>query len=86
MKLNQMALANALGAVGAVYYIGCYLVATVAPDLYKTIAQSWFHMMDLSSIWKSAPGNLILGLISFTVVSWVSGWILAFAYNSFAKK
>lgn len=86
MKLNQMALANALGVVGAVYYIGCYLVASLAPDFYKTIAESWFHMMKLNSLWKSGPDGLVLGLISFTVVSWISGWVLAFAYNSFAKK
>lgn len=86
MKLNQMAMANAFGAVGAIFYIGCYLVAMIVPDLYKAVSASWLHMFDLSSIWKSAPSGFILGVVSFTIISWVSGWILAFAYNSFAKK
>lgn len=86
MKLNQIALANSLGVVGAAYYVGCYLSASISPDLYKAVAQSWFHMVDLSSAWKSAPEGLILGLISFTIVSWISGFVLAFAYNSFVRK
>lgn len=81
-----MALTNALGALGAVYYIGCYLVAIIAPSLYKSVAQSWFHMIDLSNIWKTAPDGLVLGLVSFIVISWVSGWVLAFTYNSFLRK
>lgn len=79
-------MANAFGAIGAVFYLGCYLIALTGPDLYKAVAQSWFHMMDLSSLWKSAPSNFLLGVVSFTIIAWVSGWILAFAYNFFNKK
>ena len=86
MKLNEKALANALALVGAIYYIACYIIALIMPDVYKTIAQTWFHMLDLSSAWKDAPDGLVLGLVSFTAVSWVSGWLLASSYNKFLVK
>ena len=84
--MNEMALANALGLLGAVYYLVCYLVASLAPELYKVVASSWMHMLDLSTAWKSAPSGLVLGLISFTIVAWVSGWLLAFTYNKLLKR
>lgn len=85
MKIKEMALANALGLVGALYYIVCYLVASFAPDIYKAIAVTWFHMMDISSLWKSAPDGLVIGIVSFTIVSWVTGWLIAWTYNRFTK-
>jgi hypothetical protein len=85
MKIKEMALANALGALGLIYYLGCYAIAVVAPDVYKSIAASWFHMVNLSGLWSASQGNFVLGLVSFTVVSWISGWLFAWLYNRFVK-
>ncbi len=86
MKFNEMVLANTLGAMGAIYFLACYLVASFTPGLYKTIAASWMHMIRLEGLWKSGPSNFMLGLISFTVVSWISGWLFAKLYNYFSGK
>ena len=85
MKLNEGALAKGFGVLGAVYFLACYFVALLMPNLYKAVAASWFHMLDLSSAWKNVPSGFLLGLISFTLASWVSGWLLAKAYNMFIK-
>ena len=85
MKLNEDAMAKAFGVLGAVYYLACYFVALFAPELYKAVASTWFHMLDLSSAWKNAPTGFVLGLISFTLASWISGWLLAKVYNKFVK-
>lgn len=85
MKLNEGAMAKGFGVLGAVYFVACYFVALFTPGLYKAIAATWFHMLDLSSAWKNAPGGFVLGFVSFTLASWVSGWLLAKAYNSFTK-
>lgn len=85
MKLNEKAAANAGGVLGAAYYVGCYLIATFLPNLYKAVAVSWFHMINITGIWKDRPEGLILGLISFTVFSWVSGWLFASVYNKLNK-
>lgn len=81
-----MAFANASGVLGAIYFLGCYLVAAIFPDSYKAVAESWMHMINLSGLWKSAPEGFLLGLVSFTLVSWVTGWFFAWLYNSFTKK
>ncbi|MBI1863923.1 hypothetical protein HYS03_01805 [Candidatus Woesebacteria bacterium] len=84
-KLNEMALANAFAALGFIFYAACFVIITTAPDLYKSIAQSWFHGVDLSQIWKGNQDNFLLGLITFTGSSWISGWLLAWFYNRFSK-
>lgn len=85
MKIKESAFANAAGLLGAIYFIGCYVVALVSSDLYKSVAESWMHMINLSGLWKSAPGNFLLGLVSFTAVSWVTAWLFASLYNKLAK-
>lgn len=85
MKLNEKALANTLGTLGIVYYLLCYLVATFMPELYKTVAQTWFHMLDLNSFWKEAPSGFLVGLVSFSSASWISGWVFGKLYNKLSR-
>jgi len=85
VKFKKLALANTLGLLGAIYFVGCYAVTLVSPSLYKTIAESWMHMLNLSGLWKSAPEAFLLGIISFTATSWVTGWLFAWLYNKFVK-
>ncbi|OGM55957.1 hypothetical protein A3F62_05275 [Candidatus Woesebacteria bacterium RIFCSPHIGHO2_12_FULL_44_11] len=85
MKLNQMALANAFGVLAAVYYVACYFLALLAPEVYKSVALTWFHMIDLSVAWRDAPMGFGLGIVTFTASSWVSGWLLGAVYNKFVK-
>ena len=85
MKIKETALANAAGLLGAIYFVGCFVVALVSPGLYKSVAESWMHMLNLSGLWKSAPGDFGLGIISFTIVSWITGWLFAWLYNKFVK-
>jgi hypothetical protein len=85
MKLKEIAFANTAGILGAVYFVGCYVVAWFVPDLYKSIAESWAHMVNLAGIWKSGPDNFGIGIISFTGVSWLTGYLFAWLYNRFNK-
>lgn len=85
MKLKEMAFANAAGVLGAVYFVGCYVLTLVLPNFYEAVLDSWMHMLNLSGLWKTAPDGFVLGLISFTAVSWVTGWFFAWLYNKLAK-
>jgi hypothetical protein len=85
MKLKETALANAFGLLGVIYFVGCYAVAWAMPALYKSVAESWMHMLDLSGLWRQGPSNFGIGLISFVIVSWVSGYLFAWLYNKFVK-
>ena len=86
MKLNEKSVANASGVLGAWFFLVCYLLVVFTPELYKTIAQSWMHGIDLNLVWKPIMGNFLLGLASFAVVSEISGWLFAMLYNKFAGK
>lgn len=85
MKLNEKAFANAFGALAALFFVGCYILILVSPGLYKAIMESWLHALKLSGLWESAPKGFLLGLISFTIVSWSAGWLFAWVYNKLSK-
>ncbi|MBI5465547.1 hypothetical protein HY946_02965, partial [Candidatus Gottesmanbacteria bacterium] len=48
--LKEIPFANALAVVMGVFYIVCRLLVGIAPDLLRSIAQSWFQGYDLSAI------------------------------------
>jgi len=86
MKHNVMATANALALTIGFIYIACAALVTISSEFFRTIATSWFHGIDLSSVWTGAPrGNFVLGLVSAMGGSWTVGWVFAFVYNKFSK-
>lgn len=88
MKHNPIATANALAATGGVFYIACRLLVSLFPDLAFSIAQSWFHGLDIaqSGSWNLSLESFLVGLISFTVFAWVTGYLFASVYNYFSKR
>lgn len=88
MKLNEKVIAHSLAIVAGAYYIICILLVYIAPDLYKNIAISWAHGVDLAQIWRGSPpesGTMLWGLVAFTVSAWITGYIFAFLYNYLLK-
>lgn len=85
MKLNERAVATSAAVLGGIYFIGCYVLVLVAPDVYKNIAQSWAHGVNIDLIWNPMAGNAILGFLSFVGFSAVTGWVFAFLYNKIIK-
>lgn len=85
--LKEVPFANALAVVMGVVYIVCRLLVGIAPDLFRSIAQSWFHGYDLSTI-PVAPltfGGFLVGLITAVVATWIFGYLLVWTYNKLAK-
>lgn len=87
MKLNPLVLANASTAVVVAIYVICRLAVGLFPDLTLAIAQSWFHGFDLTIISGAnlSAGSFILGLVSLSALTWVTGYLFAKLYNSWAK-
>jgi len=88
MKHNPIATANALATTGGLFYIVCRVLVVLFPDLSYTIAQSWFHGIGIAKLgsWDLSLGSFFLGLISFVVFAWVTGYIFAIVINYFNKK
>lgn len=86
--LNAKAFANAVTLVIAVFYIVCAALSFIAPDLIFSISRSWMHTINLESV--KAPfnpdlGTLVWGIVTISVVAWVTTYATIYLYNSFKK-
>lgn len=81
-------LANAAGTVMALFFVVCVLISYIAPDLLFTLAQSWMHTVNLQSIRSTFVlnfGNLLFGLVSSTVLTWITVYVTVYLYNRWSK-
>ena len=87
MKHQPYATANALAVTTAVIYVVCALAVILFPDLAMSVAQSWFHGLDLTKIssFNITFGSFVLGIITATGGAWLVGLVFAKAYNQFSR-
>lgn len=88
MKHDSKATANAATVSIAIIYIVCRVGVYLFPDLSMTIAQSWFHGIQLTQISELdlTLGSFVLGLATSTISAWLVGYLFANLYNYFVKK
>lgn len=88
MKHEPMATANAAAATVAALYVFCRIAVALVPDLVMSIAQSWFHGLELSKVsgWNLSMESFILGLVTSAGGAWLVGYVFANAYNYFLKR
>lgn len=87
MKHNPLTTANAVGATTAIVFLACRLLIGLFPDLSFTIAQSWFHGVELTKLgsWNLTTESFVLGIVSATIGAWLVGYLFASFYNFFIK-
>lgn len=89
--LNETAMANSFAVVGFAGYILCVIATFIFPEFLMTLFNSWFHGVDISILrpadgnWVFGTGNLLLGLLTFPIISWLTGYFIAFLYNGYNK-
>lgn len=89
MKHDPMATANAMAVTVAFIAVVCALAIMLAPEVSMSVAQSWFHGIDLSIVRTAVNpslGTLLYGWVTATIGGWVVGYVFANAYNLFAGK
>lgn len=88
MKHSPKATANAAATTVAIIYIVCRVGVSLFPDLSMTIAQSWFHGIQLTQLneLNFSLDSFLLGLVTSTIGAWLVGYLFASLYNYFAKK
>jgi len=88
MKHDPTSTANALAVTGAILYVFCRIAVSLFPNLSISIAQSWFHGLEIGKTagWSLSMGSFVLGLISITIAAWLTGFLFAKVYNYFSKK
>ncbi len=85
---DPMATANAAGVVAAVIFVACRLLVGIVPDFMFTVAQSWFHGVQLARLdtLNITTSTFMLGLVSSAVTAWLIGYLFAVVYNYFVEK
>lgn len=86
--LNAKAFAHAATVVMAVFYVVCVGLSLLAPDILFAIGRSWMHSINLESVKAVNPpdlGSILLGLITFSALTWVTTYITIWLYNRWAK-
>ncbi|OGY29880.1 MAG: hypothetical protein A3F33_02540 [Candidatus Woykebacteria bacterium RIFCSPHIGHO2_12_FULL_43_10] len=88
MQHDQKATANALAVVGGGLYTLCATWTLLARDSFMGVMNTWAHGIELSTLPSKSPdfGTLFIGLATFVVAAWVTGYAFAVVYNNFAKK
>lgn len=78
--------ANSLAGIAAGFFVLCRILVSVAPALFASIAQSWFHGLVVApSPWPGmTAGDFVLGFVSVTVVAWLVAFAWATLYNRLA--
>ena len=84
-KNNSLAIANTTAVTTAIIFVVCRVGIGLFPDLSFTLAQSWFHGIELTKLgsWNLTTESFILGLVSATVGAWLVGYLFASLYNFF---
>jgi len=88
MKVPPLRLANAFAISQGILVVLCTPLAYLAPNLIIRMDQSLVHELDITPLTPSVPrpfalDEFLIGLVSWAVFAWVSGWLLAVVYNAF---
>lgn len=81
------AIPNALAVTTAIVFVVCRLLVGLFPDISFSVAESWFHGIELgkAGAWNLTISSFILGLISSTITAWIVGYIFIKSYRLFVK-
>lgn len=86
--LKPVPFAHAVTVVTAVFYVICAALSLVAPDLLFSIVAPWFHSINIEAIKVTtmpSMGTLLIGLITISVVTWVTTYATIELYNRLTK-
>ena len=87
--LDAKAFANAATLITVVFYIACATISFVAPGFVSGLASSWIHSLNLEAIkmkGQLSVGTLAYGLITISVLTWITSFAFVKLYNRLAKR
>lgn len=88
MKFNSIQIANAFAFAALIFFVACRVLVSLSPDLMFSVAQSWFHGIELSKLntWNLSTETFLIGLISSAATAWIFGFLLGLGLEIFGKK
>lgn len=88
MKHDPKATANALALLGAAAYAICAVWSVTSRSSFMSFFGQWSHSINLAALPTAEPNlaGIVTGLITFSIASWLAGYLFARLYNAFAQK
>ena len=88
--MKPIALANSLAVVAFLGFSICIVWAVVDQNTFIAFWNSWFHGFDINILIPEGGlqinvGQVIFGIVSFTLSAWLGGYLVAWLYNHFSK-
>jgi hypothetical protein len=81
MKLSAIKLGYAAAFAFAILWIICSLMVWLMPAMMLNMTGNMMHTDWSQMGWHMSLGGMLLGLIGWSVVAGISGWLLATIYN-----
>ncbi|TNE40714.1 MAG: hypothetical protein EP347_03125 [Alphaproteobacteria bacterium] len=85
MKLDPNALALSSGVTALVLWFICSVFVFLAPGPMMNMTGSMMHADVSHMSWQLNASGFFIGLILWTALSALTGWLVATFYNRFAK-
>lgn len=79
----------AVAIFAEVLYLFCGLSVVLVPDFAKSFYGSWFHGLDMSTIWNPAgltTNGFVYGMVTSFVGAYIAAWVFVAIYKSVTKK
>ena len=84
MKVNSTGFAAALAITTVILWLGCSLLVWFSPEMMMSMTGHMIHL-DLSEFgWQLTASGVFFGLVSWTLIAAISGWLIAAIYNRIA--
>lgn len=85
--LKPVPLANALAVITAAFYLICWVIFQVAPEVYNFLINSYSFGADVAGIFQPPHtfGSLLIALIVSSATAWAAGYTFAWLYNKWSK-
>lgn len=85
MKLNANALAISFAITAVIFWIVCSALVYAWPGPMMNMTGDMMHAELSHMTWSLNITGFFAGLVIWTVVSGITGWIVAVVYNRFAN-
>lgn len=84
--MKPIALANSFAVMAFLSFLICVVWATIDQNSFVAFWNSWVHGFNLELIVPDGGlqkniGQTIFGIVSFTISSWLAGYLIAWFYN-----
>lgn len=81
MKLDAVKFGLAWAITFALFWIVCSVLVWLMPGSMRSMSGNMVHG-DLSAMhWHLSPVGVVLGLIAWSLVAGITGWLVALVYN-----